>query len=305
MNAVICFKSALRTRSGLVLSSIFAAAAALWVSSCAPSGQPGMGSDRANYSVPLTDASAGSEAAKPLAAASPTADATRSAPGKVSESEAFAKPVKERPGLATQWGGSVKSPMGDTRFTRASTKPYGVDAIYYNDAEGLTAMGAKSYRIDAMQSAAGGVVEWGLRGSFGMLPTYRSHADTRRYIEGKNGATYSIVIKNCCKSRVQVVLSVDGLDVLDGKPAGTKRPGYVISPGDTLEIKGFRTSYEAVAAFKFSSVSQSYAQTRHGDTRNVGVIGLAAYLEQGSDPWKWMPKEIQLRDTANPFATER
>jgi len=97
---------------------------------------------------------------------------------------------------------------------------------------------------------------------------------------------------------------VDGLDVLDGKPASTKRPGYVISPGDTVEIKGFRTSYEAVAAFKFSSVSQSYANTRHGDTRNVGVIGLAAYLEQGTDPWKWMPKEIEKRDTANPFATE-
>jgi hypothetical protein len=101
------------------------------------------------------------------------------------------------------------------------------------------------------------------------------------------------------------VVSVDGLDVLDGKPASTKRPGYVIAPGATVEIKGFRTSYEAVAAFKFSSVSQSYANTRHGDTRNVGVIGLAAYLEKGTDPWKWMPKEIEQRDTARPFATER
>lgn len=302
MNAVICFKSALRTRSGLVLSSIFAAAAALWVSSCAPSYQSSMGGDQATYEKPLA---ASPSRPKAMASDVPSAVAARSTPDKVSESEAFAKPVKERPGLATQWGDSVKSPLGDTRFTRASTKPYGVDAIYYNDAEGLTAMGAKSYRIDAMQSAAGGIVEWGIRGSFATLPTYRSYANSRRYVEGRSGSTYSIVIKNCCKSRVQVVLSVDGLDVLDGKPAGTKRPGYVISPGDTLEIKGFRTSYEAVAAFKFSSVSQSYAQTRHGDTRNVGVIGLAAYLEQGTDPWKWMPKEIEQRNTANPFATAR
>ena len=78
-----------------------------------------------------------------------------------------------------------------------------------------------------------------------------------------------------------------------------------IAPGATVEIKGFRTSYDAVAAFKFSSVSQSYAQTRHGDTRNVGVIGLAAYLEKGTDPWTWMPEEIDQRNTANPFATAR
>ena len=126
-----------------------------------------------------------------------------SAPGKVSESEAFAKPVKERPGLATQWGDSIKAPLGDTRFTRASTKPYGVDAIYYNDTEGLKAMGARDYRIDGMQSAAGGILEWGIRGSFGMLPTYRSHADTRHYVEGRAGSTYAIVVKNCCKSRIR------------------------------------------------------------------------------------------------------
>ena len=206
MNAVICFKSALRTRSGLVLSSIFAAAAALWVSSCAPSYQSSMGGDQATYEKPLA---ASPSRPKAMASDVPSAVAARSTPDKVSESEAFAKPVKERPGLATQWGDSVKSPLGDTRFTRASTKPYGVDAIYYNDAEGLTAMGAKSYRIDAMQSAAGGIVEWGIRGSFATLPTYRSYANSRRYVEGRSGSTYSIVIKNCCKSRVQVVLSVD------------------------------------------------------------------------------------------------
>lgn len=299
MNAVTCFKSALRTRSGLVSSALCAAAAALWVSSCAPSGAPATSSDQGGFEdgTPLVGTTSPS-AAKPYAS-------PRNAPAKVSESEAFAKPVKERPGLATQWGESIKSPLGDTRFTRASIKPYGVDAIYYNDAEGLKAMNVRNQRVDGMQSAAGGILEWGVRGGFGMLSAYKSYSDSRRYVEGKAGGTYSIVVKNRCKSRIQVVLSVDGLDVLDGKPASTMRPGYVISAGDTLEIKGFRTSYEAVAAFKFSSVSQSYANTRHGDTRNVGVIGLAAYLEKGTDPWKWMPKEIEQRSTANPFATAR
>jgi hypothetical protein len=225
----------------------------------------------------------------------------------VGGSEAFAKPAKERPGLATTWGESVKQPLGDTRFTRATPAPAGVDAIFYNNHEGLEAMDAKDYKVDGTQQAAGGIIEWGIKGSLGMLPAYKSWTNNgyRRFVQGSHGSSYSIVIKNRCKCRVQVVVSVDGLDVLDGQSASVKKTGYVINPESTLTIKGFRTSYDAVAAFQFSSVSQSYANLRHGETRNVGVIGLAAYTEKGFDPWTWMPKEINQRETAQPFATAR
>lgn len=43
--------------------------------------------------------------------------------------EAFAAPRKERPGLATAFGESLKSPMTSTAFQRATPKPYGVDAL--------------------------------------------------------------------------------------------------------------------------------------------------------------------------------
>ena len=220
--------------------------------------------------------------------------------------EPFAKPAKERPGLATAWGDSVNSPMTEMRFSRASSEPAGVDAIFYNNREGLEAMGAMGTRVEGMQQAAGGIVEWGVKGGIGLLPAYKSWSSGgyRRFVQGSNGSTYSIVIKNSCKCRVQVVLSVDGLDVIDGKPASKTRPGYVIESGKTMEVRGFRTSYSTVAAFKFSSVSQSYANLRHGDTRNVGVIGLAVYTEKGADPWTWMPAEMQKRETANPFATQ-
>ena len=39
---------------------------------------------------------------------------------------------------------------------------------------------------------------------------------------------------------------------------------------------------DAVAAFEFSGVGASYANLRHGDTRNVGVIGLAVFTERGA-----------------------
>lgn len=303
MNALTCLKSALRERSGFIINGLFTAAAVVWLGSCAGPGSPGGAAGpfdaQSIYTEAWADGAAkGRDASvKPLAAA-PAASGVKAG-------EAFATPPKERPGLATQWGSSIRSPLGETRFVRATAKPCGVDAIYYNDAAGLKAMGVKDRRVDGMQQAAGGILEWGVRGGLGLLPAWKSYATQRRYVEGRNGGTYSIVVKNRCKSRVQVVLSVDGLDVLDGKPAATSRPGYIIGAGETLEVMGFRTSREAVAAFKFSTVGQSYAQTRHGDTRNVGVIGLAAYLEKGSDPWTWMPQEIDQRESANPFATAR
>jgi len=224
----------------------------------------------------------------------------------VDSSEAFATPKKERPGLATTFGRSIKSPMPNTAFERATAKPYGVDAIFYNDHDGLKAMGALDDSISGFQTAAGEVIEWGIKGNFGFLPTYRSYShgasSYRRFVEGKNGGTYTIVLHNRCKCDLQVVLSVDGLDVQDGKPASVTKRGYVVPAGETLEVPGYRTGYNSAAAFQFSSVSGSYANLSRGDTRNVGVIGLAVYTPKGADPWTWMPKEIEKRDTANPFA---
>jgi hypothetical protein len=227
-----------------------------------------------------------------------------SLPGRATAEEAFAVPKKDRPGLATAFGKSIKDPMPPTSFNRASAKPYGIDAIYYNDREGLKAMRAMDERIDGYQTVAGGVLEWGIKGNFGFLPTYLnySHLSNRRFVEGTHGGTYSIVLRNRCQCDLQAVLSVDGLDVLDGRPASVTKRGYVIPAGETLEVKGYRTGYNSVAAFQFSSVSGSYANLSRGNTRNVGVIGLAVYTPQGGSPWTWMPDEVHRRDTANPFA---
>lgn len=237
--------------------------------------------------------------------------ATPGSSDRATTEDAFAVPKKDRPGLATTFGRSMKDPMPPTSFKRASDKPHGIDAIYYNDREGLNAMGGRDVRVSGWQSAAGGVLEWGVKGAFGFLPTYKSHpglygygaprTPARRFVEGTEGGTYSIVLRNRCKCDLQVVLSVDGLDVIDGRPASVTKRGYVIPAGETLEVKGYRTGYNSVAAFRFSSVSGSYANLSRGDTRNVGVIGLAVYTPASGDPWTWMPNEVQKRENASPF----
>ena len=210
--------------------------------------------------------------------------------------------AESRPGPATGWGNEKVSTLTGQDFTRASSKPAGTDAIYYNNKQGIEAMSSDLGRVEAMQSAAGDLVEWGVKGRGGFLSTYKQgYGYGRRLVAGEADGNYTIVIRNRSKSSLEIVASVDGLDVFDGKSASLAKRGYLVNPGATLEIDGFRTSYHTVAAFKFSSVANSYANLRHGDTRNVGVIGIAVFTQKGVSPWTWMPDEIQRRRQARPF----
>ena len=208
---------------------------------------------------------------------------------------------RERPGLGTGWGDDVESSVNYTTFTRASTKPAGISSIYYNDKEGVRAMTkAWSYSGNGLQKAANGLVEWGVKGSWGYLKN--KHSSGKRFVIASKNKTYSLVVKNLSKSRLELVMSVDGLDVLDGKPASTKKRGYIIYPGATLTVQGFRKSSDAVAAFKFASVNSSYTNLSGQGTRNIGVIGLAVFTEKGVNPWKYGSSELNTRKNARAFA---
>ncbi|HEY8143913.1 MAG TPA: hypothetical protein VIG06_14610 [Kofleriaceae bacterium] len=121
-----------------------------------------------------------------------------------------------------------------------------------------------------------------------VLDTYANGG--RSYVLGAHGGRYSIRIKNPTARRVEAVISVDGLDVIDGEGADfTGKRGYVVPAYGELTVDGFRTSTTAVAAFRFSAVADSYAD-RKGKGRNVGVIGVAIFDEK-EDPQMIMPQE--------------
>lgn len=221
--------------------------------------------------------------------------------GKARTARAERAAQQQRPGLGTGWGNTVSSRIGYGNFVRASSKPKGIATIYYNDKEGVNAMANNwKHSGSGMQLAAGGLVEWGVKSGWGSLKNY--HSGGKRYVVGRKGSNYSIVVKNRCHSALEVVISVDGLDVMDGRSASTRKRGYIIQPGKTLTVAGFRTSESAVAAFKFSSVANSYSNLRHGTTRNVGVIGMAVFTQKGVDPWKWSRRAVRNRHGASPFA---
>jgi hypothetical protein len=99
------------------------------------------------------------------------------------------------------------------------------------------------------------------------------------FVLGSLGERYAIRITNPTSRRVEAVVSVDGRDVIDGRPADFKtKRGYVIAPYGEVTLEGFRTSLNDVATFRFSNVKDSYA-SRMGDARDVGVIGIAFFPE--------------------------
>lgn len=207
-------------------------------------------------------------------------------------------PTQERPGLGTTWGEQVNAPISFAPFQRASSSPWAEIAMHYNDEEGANAHanylggGIGPLEMYAPDNALGiSLVDDSGR----TLPGFQTSG--RALVIGADGARYHIVVRNGTSARFEIVASVDGLDVVDGKPADPNRRGYIVDPHDTLVIDGFRTSDESVAAFRFGRVADSYAAQTSGD-RNVGVVGFAIFAERGAT---WTAGELGVRDSANPF----
>ena len=100
------------------------------------------------------------------------------------------------------------------------------------------------------------------------------------FIEARHGTNYTVKIKNDNPYRVMAVLSVDGLDVVTGKPAEETNTGYIIDAYNSLDIKGYRISDDNSASFIFTSKGKSYVQQAKSNAINAGVIGLRTFKEK-------------------------
>ncbi len=140
------------------------------------------------------------------------------------------------------------------------------------------------------------------RSSGERLELYRHHG--RVYVAGTPGNRYAVVLRNRTAGRLLTVLSVDGVNALDGQTAAPSQAGYVVTAGQTAEISGWRKSLDEVAAFYFTSLADSYAG-RTDRPQNVGVIGVAVYREAEPPPQPELTLPSPTRDEAGaaPSAT--
>ncbi len=209
-----------------------------------------------------------------------------------------------RPGLGTTWGETRDSKITSSPFSRADSKnAFATGAMFYNDEEGARSMAnASGFRrfSEGSIDVGGGVLTAKLKDGNGRFLS-GFEATGKKFVVGSAGDRYSIVLQSHVPARLEVVVSVDGLDVIDGKAASFAKRGYLIDAHGQIEIDGFRQSMDQVAAFRFGSVRNSYAEKKTGDSRNVGVIGIALFNEQGTNPSTWPRGDTQKRLDANPF----
>jgi hypothetical protein len=127
-------------------------------------------------------------------------------------------------------------------------------------------------------------------------PTF-SHAG-ESYVLGELRARYTLRVINHSARRIEAVVSVDGLDVIDGKPAASGKRGYLVPAWGYVDIDGWRLSGERAAAFRFAAVADSYAARTSG-ARNVGVIGAAIFPER-APPVRAVPQLARPVPMAEP-----
>ena len=113
------------------------------------------------------------------------------------------------------------------------------------------------------------------------LPVYFARGEY--WVAGTPGAKYSVSVANASGGRVLAVMSVDGVNVLNGETAGVEQSGYVFNAYQRYDVNGWRKSNHEIAAFEFVASPASYAE-RTGRPANVGVIGVALFKERVYQP---------------------
>ncbi len=287
----------MKSRAYMGIALVIGFAASLSVAGCGRSGRaPDSAASLRNSNESPSIASSRGSAAVSGAAAGAPAPAAPAAADEMARSES-----EERPGLGTSWGEAVSSHVSSTTFYRQSdSSPDGVASLFYNDEAGVGAMSHGRFVDygDSVVPLVGGRITVSILNASG-TPLRAAHVEGRTIAVGSDGDRYIVRVDNRSPVRIEAVATVDGLDVVDGQDGSFHKRGYVIAPYDTLDIEGFRESEGSVRAFRFGSVSDSYA-ARRGKDRNVGVVGVAVFRERGSD-FRWSPEELDRRETADPF----
>lgn len=204
----------------------------------------------------------------------------------------------ERAGLGTSWGETRQSLVRRVDFERDDAdRPFAVSVVHYDDPSGVRAL-ARELSTVRGAPAADGPMRVRLVDDRGRpLPTFWRGGLV--LVEGRRGQRYAIEIGNGTSNRIEAVATVDGLDVMDGERGSFAKRGYILGPGETYRVDGFRRSQDAVAAFRFGTVDESYA-SRTGNDANVGVVGVAFFAERGALP-AGLDDEATRRAAAQPF----
>lgn len=214
--------------------------------------------------------------------------------------------LQDRPGLGTQAGHEHESTFQAGRLIRKSSVPDAVDSFHYNDEKGAETMagilGSSKTKHNGLFDAAGARLKVGLC-SYGD-PYPHLEAAGRRIVIGQAGRDYRVSLENRSKKRVEVIVTVDGLNTLTSTTGAYSQRGYILEPKQTYDVEGFRTGGNKVRTFRFGRVADSVAAAK-GGAGNVGVIGLAVFEEDEAKAKAALQHEQFVRENASAFPVNR
>jgi hypothetical protein len=119
-----------------------------------------------------------------------------------------------------------------------------------------------------------------------------------RRVEVVTGSEYELRLTNPLPGRVAVALSVDGLNVIDGRRTSPREASkWVVHPRGTLTVNGWQVGLERARRFYFTTERDSYA-TQIGRPGEFGIIAAAFYRE------RCPVTELVQRHTAAPLREE-
>jgi hypothetical protein len=114
----------------------------------------------------------------------------------------------------------------------------------------------------------------------GGRPLRQEYLGAERRVEVATGSEYELRLTNPLPGRVAVAVSVDGLNVIDGRRTNPREASkWVVHPRGTLTVSGWQVGLERARRFYFTTERDSYA-TQIGRPGEFGVIAAAFYRER-------------------------
>jgi len=145
--------------------------------------------------------------------------------------------------------------------------------------------------VDRDFSAQRGPLEVSVRVGNRTVPLYQmASRQDRWYLQARKAAKYEVTVQNRSGQRVAFVLSVDGLNAINGlrSSLSPSEPMYVLDPYARATIKGWRRDLDRVNRFVFVDESRSYAERTGQGNGDLGWIRVAAFRERQSwNDWGW------------------
>lgn len=150
-------------------------------------------------------------------------------------------------------------------------------------------------------TADGRAVDVGIRVDGQSAPLFIKSGDFNRwYFQAFEGRNYSIVLRNNTGRRIGVLLTVDGLNVVNGEKSRMRpdEPMYVLGPWGSAEIAGWRTSLKQIRKFVFVDEAISYASRTGQANGDMGWIRVLSFEERR--PWNGITPDLRYDNQPKP-----